>query len=39
VQALHLEVERGNDPARALYAKRGLRDTGRQLLSKRLRDA
>ena len=36
VRALHLEVERSNDPARALYEKRGLRDTGRQLLSKRL---
>jgi ribosomal protein S18 acetylase RimI-like enzyme len=36
VRALHLEVERGNDPARALYEKRGLRDTGRQLLSKRI---
>lgn len=39
VQALHLEVERGNEPARALYEKRGLRDTGRQLLSKRLTGA
>ena len=36
VRALHLEVERDNDAGLALYAKRGLRDQGRQLLSKRL---
>jgi ribosomal protein S18 acetylase RimI-like enzyme len=39
VRALHLEVERDNDPARALYERRGLRDTGRQLLTKRLTGA
>lgn len=36
VGALHLEVERDNPAGRALYARRGFRDDGRLLLSKRL---
>lgn len=36
VRALHLEVERGNPRAQALYRRYGFRDNDRQLLSKRL---
>ena len=36
VRTLHLEVERGNRAAHALYRKRGFRHTDRLLLSKRL---
>ncbi|MGH0030663.1 MAG: N-acetyltransferase family protein [Myxococcota bacterium] len=36
VRALHLEVERGNAPARRLYRRRGFRDNDRQLLTKPL---
>jgi GNAT superfamily N-acetyltransferase len=36
VRTLHLEVERDNPAAQALYRKRGFRDNDRLLLSKRL---
>ena len=36
VQGLHLEVERGNAKAQALYRRRGYRVTDRRLMSKRL---
>lgn len=36
VHALHLEVERRNDAARALYVERGFEANDRQLLTKRL---
>ncbi len=36
VHALHLEVERVNAPAQALYRKLGFRDNERQLLTRRL---
>jgi len=36
VRALHLEVERANAPARALYARSGFADQDRLLLTKRL---
>jgi ribosomal protein S18 acetylase RimI-like enzyme len=36
VRALHLEVERGNSAAQALYRRRGFRDNDRRLLTKRL---
>ena len=36
VRMLHLEVERENRSAAALYLRRGFRDNERQLLSKRL---
>ena len=36
VRALHLEVGRDNDRAKALYASRGFRDHDRHLLTKRL---
>jgi ribosomal protein S18 acetylase RimI-like enzyme len=36
VRALHLEVERDNAAAQALYRERGFRDNGRLLLTKRL---
>jgi GNAT superfamily N-acetyltransferase len=36
VRALHLEVERDNAAAQALYRERGFRDDGRLLLTKRL---
>jgi len=36
VRALHLEVERENEAAQALYRRRGFRDNDRRLLSKRL---
>jgi GNAT superfamily N-acetyltransferase len=39
VRALHLEVERDNARGQALYRKRGFRDGGRQLLTKRLTGA
>lgn len=35
VRALHLEVERDNPAAQALYRRQGFRDNDRQLLSKR----
>jgi len=36
VRALHLEVERGNNPAQELYRRRGFADNERRLLMKRL---
>jgi ribosomal protein S18 acetylase RimI-like enzyme len=36
VRALHLEVERGNARARALYARKGFVDTDRLLLTRRI---
>jgi ribosomal protein S18 acetylase RimI-like enzyme len=36
VRTLHLEVERDNSAAQALYRRRGFRDNDRLLLSKRL---
>jgi GNAT superfamily N-acetyltransferase len=36
VRALHLEVERGNPRAQALYRRHGFRDNDRQLLTLRL---
>ena len=36
VRALHLEVERENASAQALYLRRGFRDTDRRLMTKRL---
>jgi ribosomal protein S18 acetylase RimI-like enzyme len=36
VRALHLEVERANARARALYARSGFTDQDRLLLTKRL---
>jgi ribosomal protein S18 acetylase RimI-like enzyme len=36
VRALHLEVERDNAAGQALYRRRGFRDGGRVLLTKRL---
>lgn len=36
VNALHLEVERGNEAARSLYRRRGFRSNDRLLLTKRL---
>jgi ribosomal protein S18 acetylase RimI-like enzyme len=36
VRAVHLEVGRDNDAARALYARFGFRDQDRQLLTMRL---
>lgn len=39
VQALHLEVERGNRAGQALYRNRGFHDQDRQLLTRRLTDA
>ena len=36
VRALHLEVERENATARALYARMGFGDTGRILMTRRL---
>lgn len=39
VRALHLEVERGNRPAQALYRRHGFRDNDRQLLTLRLAPA
>ena len=38
VHALHLEVDRDNAPAQALYAAQGFRDNHRQLLTLRLED-
>jgi len=38
IRALHLEVERGNARARAVYDRRGFRETDRVLLTKRLPD-
>jgi ribosomal protein S18 acetylase RimI-like enzyme len=37
VNALHLEVDRGNDPAVELYRRAGYADHGRHLMTKRLR--
>jgi diamine N-acetyltransferase len=37
VNALHLEVDRGNDPAQELYRRTGYEDHGRHLLTKWLR--
>jgi ribosomal protein S18 acetylase RimI-like enzyme len=37
VNALHLEVDRGNDPAMDLYRRTGYEDHGRHLLTKWLR--
>jgi diamine N-acetyltransferase len=37
VNALHLEVDRGNDPALELYRRTGYEDHGRHLLTKWLR--
>jgi GNAT superfamily N-acetyltransferase len=37
-RALHLEVGRDNDPAKALYRRAGFVDTDRQLLTLRLAD-
>jgi ribosomal protein S18 acetylase RimI-like enzyme len=34
VNALHLEVDRGNDPALELYRRTGYEDRGRHLLTK-----
>jgi ribosomal protein S18 acetylase RimI-like enzyme len=36
VQAIHLEVDHGNDPARELYRGSGYEDHGRYLVTKRL---
>jgi GNAT superfamily N-acetyltransferase len=36
VRALHLEVERGNDPAHRLYRRRGFAETDRQIMTLRL---
>jgi ribosomal protein S18 acetylase RimI-like enzyme len=36
VRAVHLEVERGNESARALYRSLGFQDKDRQLLTRRL---
>jgi ribosomal protein S18 acetylase RimI-like enzyme len=36
VRALHLEVERENASAQALYRDRGFRDNDRRLMTKRL---
>ncbi len=36
VQALHLEVDHGNDPALELYRRSGYEDHGRYLMTKRL---
>ncbi len=38
VRAVHLEVERQNTPAHALYAAQGFQDNDRQLLTLRLSD-
>ena len=37
VNALHLEVDRGNDPAMELYRRTGYENHGRHLLTKWLR--
>jgi diamine N-acetyltransferase len=37
VNALHLEVDRGNDPAMELYRRAGYEDHGRHLMTKWLR--
>ena len=37
VNALHLEVDRGNDPAMELYRRTGYENHGRRLLTKWLR--
>ena len=37
VNALHLEVDRGNDPAIKLYRRKGYEDHGRHLMTKWLR--
>jgi len=37
VNALHLEVDRGNDPAAELYRRTGYEDHGRHLMTKWLR--
>jgi diamine N-acetyltransferase len=39
VRALHLEVDPGNDPARALYEKAGFRDRQKALMTKRIAPA